>query len=297
MKQNDGYCYRLQLDDKADGHTVLSFLAQRYKHSSESDWAERIQAGQVQLNDSVAYADQHLSAGMYLIWNRPGWAEEDTPQSYRTEFEDEHLLVVSKPSGLPTLPGGGFYWNTLLAFVRTQYPSARPLHRLGRGTSGLVLFALSDEAASVISRHWSQVEKQYQALGSHLARQDVYDIRAPIGQIDHPRLGRVYAAEASGKSARSVVRTLQRREQATVFEVDLLSGRPHQIRIHLAYIGHPLVGDPMYNAGGGLQDLPGLPGDLGYHLHAKRLRLEHPITKKQLEFISELPTPLKTDSQ
>lgn len=297
MKQNDGYCYRLQLDDKADGHTVLSFLAQRYKHSSESDWAERIQAGQVQLNDSVASADQYLSAGMYLIWNRPGWAEEDTPQSYRAEFEDEHLLVVSKPSGLPTLPGGGFYLNTLLTFVRAQHPLARPLHRLGRGTSGLVLFALSDEAASVLSRQWNQIEKQYQALSDDVALQDEYDIRSPIGQIDHPRLGRVYAAEPNGKSARSVARTLQRREQSTVFEVDLHSGRPHQIRIHLAWIGHPLVNDPMYDAGGGLQDLPGLPGDLGYHLHAKRLRLEHPITKKELEFESDLPEPLKTDSQ
>ena len=299
LKKNDGYCYRLQLDNKAEGHSVLTFLTQHYTHSSEAEWAARIQAGEVHLDDSVASTHQSLAPGMRLIWNRPGWIEEETPQTYRIEFEDAHLLVVSKPSGLPTLPGGGFYRNTLLAFVKADYPRARPMHRLGRGTSGLVLFALTEETASAIARQWNQVEKQYQALGSGRALQDEYDVRQSIGPVEHPRLGRVYAAslrgESGGKAARSVVRSLERREQATLFEVDLYSGRPHQIRIHLACIGHPLVGEPMYASGGHLQDLPGLPGDLGYHLHAKRLRLEHPITKQQLEFRSELPELLRPE--
>jgi 23S rRNA pseudouridine1911/1915/1917 synthase len=292
MTLNQGYCYRLQLDDKAVGHTTLSFLAQRFTHSTLEEWATRIREGQVLLNDRIAEPGQLLSAGMIMIWNRPGWTEEDTPQHFEKVFEDQHLLVVDKPSGLPTLPGAGFYLNTLLSLVQSQYPSARPLHRLGRGTSGLVLFALSYEAASGVTRQWARIEKQYQALSELTATQDEYDIRSPIGLIDHPRLGKVYAADARGKVARSLARPVARRDDSTVFEVDLHSGRPHQIRIHLACIGHPLVGDPLYARHGQLRDSPGLPGDLGYHLHAKRLCLEHPITQQKLEVWSDLPPQL-----
>jgi len=156
----------------------------------------------------------------------------------------------------------------------------------------LVLFALSSEAARGLTRNWEQVGKQYQALGSFNACHDEYDIRSPIGLIDHSRLGRVYAADIHGKQARSVARPLRRCIDSTLFEIDLHTGRPHQIRIHLAYIGHPLVGDPLYARDGRLRDSPGLPGDLGYLLHAKRLCLEHPITHKQLEILSALPLEL-----
>ncbi len=295
MKQNQGYSYRLQLDAKAAGHTTLSFLAQRFTHSTAAEWAARIRDGQLVLNGRIATETQLLSPGFILIWNRPGWLEEDTPQSYELIFKDEHLLAVSKPSGLPTLPGAGFYLNTLLSFVRFEFPGARPLHRLGRGTSGLVLFALSLEAASVVTRQWPKIEKQYQALSRYVASQAEYDIRSPIGMIEHPRLGWVYAADDHGKPARSVARPLARRDDSTVFEVDLHSGRPHQIRIHLASIGHPLLGDPMYARDGKLCDSPGLPGDLGYHLHAKRLCLEHPITKQKLDLVAEPPSILLAD--
>ncbi|MEO8270073.1 MAG: RluA family pseudouridine synthase [Aureliella sp.] len=292
MTRNLGYSYRLQLDKKAIGHTTLSFLSSRFRHSTEAEWAVRIEEGQVLVNDKIAEESQLLLAGMIMIWNRPGWTEEETPQKFAVEFEDEQLLAVSKPSGLPTLPGAGFYLNTLLNLVRSRYPSARPLHRLGRGTSGLVLFALTHEAARSLTRGWEKVEKQYQALGSFHARHDEYDIRSQIGLMDHPRLGRVYAAVVDGKQARSVARPLKRCDNSTLFEIDLHTGRPHQIRIHLATIGHPLVGDPLYARDGQLLDSPGLPGDLGYLLHAKRLELEHPFTHKRLEIWSELPQEL-----
>ena len=290
MTLNEGYRYRCVLGSDSATCTTLSYLSAHFTHSTEAEWQGRLASGEVLLNGVVATGHESLRAGEVLIWNRPGWVEMETPQQYSLVYEDGQLLAVNKPSGLPTIPGAGYYLNTLLSLVRRDFPEACPLHRLGRATSGLVLFARNVMTASAVSRSWDKVEKQYQALGSRVASEDGYDIRSPIGKQSHPRLGNVYAANPDGKPARSVARTLDRRSDTTVFEVDLHTGRPHQIRIHLAFLGHPLEGDPLYAVGGQPKlDQPGLPGDSGYWLHAKRLRLQHPFSGK--EFTLEAPLP------
>ncbi len=296
MRLNQGYTYRHVLGPIANGHSSLSYLASNFPHSTESEWQERLNAGEVLLDDKQADGIERLRAGMLLVWNRPGWFEEDTPQEYNVKYQDKQLLAVEKPSGLPTLPGAGFYLNTLLNLVRTNFPEARPLHRLGRATSGLVLFAFNTATASALIKHWPKMQKEYRALGSMIASRDCYDIRSPIGELEHPRLGKVHAANAAGKPARSVAWTLQRRSSSTLFDVDLLTGRPHQIRIHLACIGHPLVGDTLYASGGHPRiDQPGLPGDAGYWLHAKRLILEHPNSRERLDLESRPPEILRVN--
>ena len=290
MRLNQGYTYRQVVERIATGQTLLDYLAREFSHSSRLEWESRLQSGEFWVDGRVANGNEVLKSGMIVLWNRPGWYEDDTPQGYRIVFCDDDLLIVDKPSGLPTLPGAGIYLNTLLMQVRQDYPGARPMHRLGRATSGLVLFALSNLAASQMGRDWKHIQKQYQARSLGVAAEDDYDIRASIGLLDHPRLGKVHAADPSGKSARSVARVVQREPARTIFEVDLHTGRPHQIRIHLACIGHPLEGDPLYDLGGVPKSCPGLPGDGGYFLHAKRLVLTHPRTRKPLELECELPS-------
>ena len=295
MTLNQGYRYRHFLGPEALGQTTLSYLVRNFTHSTECQWRDRLAAGEVELGLQVADGTESLRAGLELIWNRPGWLEQETPQSYSIVYRDDDLVAVDKPSGLPTIPGAGFYLNTLLSLVRVTFPEARPLHRLGRATSGLVLFALNGQAASQLSRKWDQVQKQYQALSCSVASEESYDIRASIGKLEHPRLGTVFAASQSGKPSRSVARVLERRSESTVFEVDLHSGRPHQIRIHLACIGHPLLGDPLSASGGHPRlEQPGLPGDSGYWLHAKRLVFDHPVTGDRLVLDAPLPEVLKT---
>lgn len=295
MPLNDGYAYREQLGADAAGRRLLAYLVKRYRHSSEATWQARLARGEVWLNGKVARGDEELPAGALLIWNRPPWQEEDVPRSYDLVYADDALLAVNKPSGLPTLHGGGFLQNTLQAALRDRFPGASALHRLGRGTSGLVLFARTGEAASVLLRAWRdhEVEKRYRALASGVAEHGEYDIEVPIGPVFHPRLGSVHAASAGGKAARSVARVLQRRERATLFQVDIHTGRPHQIRIHLASIGHPLVGDELYAPGGGVcGERPALPGDGGYLLHAERLVFAHPLSGERLELHAPAPAEL-----
>lgn len=294
---NDGYSYRRELGGNARGHTVHSYLCAFFSHSTPGQWRERLETGEVLVDGQPAESSQALRPGQVLTWNRPPWQEAETPQSFAVVYQDEHLLVVDKPSGLPTLPGGGFYRNTLLHRVQSAFPSARPVHRLGRGTSGLVLFAKDSETATRLQRSWPDIRKQYRALGAAVAADDQYDIHCPIGRCAHPRLGMVHGANANGKSARSVARVVERRKDSTLFEVDLHTGRPHQIRIHLAFIGHPLVGDPLYTVGGvPRSDQPALPGELGYCLQAQALRLTHPWTGKLLEVEATIPPILRRSS-
>lgn len=288
--KNDGYRYRHVVDGRAAGMTSLEFVAAKFDHSSRDQWSDRFRGGELSINDVVASGQEHLNAGDELVWDRPGWEEPDAPTDFTVLFDDGRLLAVDKPSGLPTLPGAGFYRNSLLSRVQCDHPGAKPLHRLGRATSGIVLFALDAEIASILSQRWHGVTKQYLALAGGIAAEDTYVIEQPIGPVHHDRLGTIHAASRDGKPAKSIARVVQRRDDSTLFQVDLHTGRPHQIRIHLASIGHPLVGDPIYEAGGLPRgDQPGLPGDTGYFLHAHRIGLTHPTTERMVEIVVEPP--------
>jgi len=290
---NRGYAYTTIIGSKYCGQTLLSHLANLYPHSTPQAWQQKLNNGEVTLNGVTANGSESVTSGQTLVWNRPPWIEPDAPQHFEVLLDDPHLLAVNKPSGLPTLPGGGFLENTLLRLVQKQFPNANPVHRLGRGTSGIVLFAKTPQAASNLTANWntSKIQKIYRALAQNIAQQDVYEILTPIGLVPHPRLGSVWAAKSGGKPSKSLAKVISRSRSTTTFEVSLYSGRPHQIRIHLASIGHPLVGDPLYGLNGWpLENLPGPPGDGGYLLHAQFLKFEHPITGEQINLEAALPS-------
>ena len=303
---NRGYAYTTIISGKHHGQTLLSHLASLYPHSTPEAWQQNLNNGEVALNGMTATGSESVTVGQTLVWNRPPWIEPESPQHFEILFEDHHLLAVNKPGGLPTLPGGGFMENTLLRLVQKQTPNANPVHRLGRGTSGIVLFAKTAQAAAKLGADWNtpRIQKIYWALAQGIAQHDDYEILTPIGLVPHPRIGMVWAANPSGKPSKSLAKVISRAQSSTAssttpgrttstttFEVRLNSGRPHQIRIHLASIGHPLVGDPLYGLSGQpLENLPGLPGDGGYFLHARFLKFHHPITGEQINLEAALPS-------
>ncbi|HSB61081.1 MAG TPA: RluA family pseudouridine synthase [Vicinamibacteria bacterium] len=289
---NRGYEYREEVGPGAAGATVLGHLARRYPHSSEDVWGERIRAGEVLLEGAPAGPADVLRAGQRLVWRRPPWEEPPVPLAFAVLFRDRHLLGVAKPRGLPSVPNGGFLTHTLLEVVRRRVPEAAPLHRLGRGTSGLLLFARTPEARRAVSEAWrsGRVSRVYRALVAGVPGRDRFSIETPIGLVPHPRLGRVHAASNDGRPALTHVRVLAERQGGALVEATIVTGRPHQIRIHLAAAGHPLVGDPLYAAGGRPAPDPGLPGDPGYRLHSHRLGLPHPATGRRLD-LECLPPP------
>src|SRR5947209_18624805 len=115
---NRGYAYTTIISSKYSGHTLLSHLASLYPHSSRQAWQQRLNNGEVTLNGVPATGSESVTSGQTLVWNRPPWMEPDSPQYFEILLEDAHLLAVTKPSGLPTIPGGGFLENTLLRLVQ-----------------------------------------------------------------------------------------------------------------------------------------------------------------------------------
>ena len=309
-KKNQGWIYRERVKQSGVGQTVLQYYTKRYRHSNQREWQERIVNGQILVEQQIPNLETKLKLGQSLEYHRLPWNEPSVPLSYEVLYEDADLLAIAKPSGLPVLPGGNFLEHTLWWQLKKDYPQDTPvpIHRLGRGTSGIMLLGRSTEAKSSLSRQMrysslktkqnNHIKKIYLTLVTGNSIPNNLEISDRIGKIPHPVLGYIYGATADGKFARSNCRVLQRYSNTTLLEVEILTGRPHQIRIHLAAAGYPLVGDPLYLIGGvpkltstKEEKLP-LPGDCGYYLHAYRLCFIHPQTGKAVELQCTPPLEL-----
>ena len=215
-------------------------------------------------------------------------------------YEDADLLVVDKPAGLVVHPGAGQHAGTLVHGLLARYPEIRAVgqpdrpgivHRLDKGTSGLLLVARSqpayDELVAMLAAR--RVERRYRALVWGAVDSPTGMVDAPVGRSARDRTRMVVTL--SGKDARTryeVVRRFTDPVTVTELRCKLETGRTHQIRVHMASIGHPVVGDPRY--GGRRASLPS-PRPW---LHAEHLALEHPLTGVPLAFDSPLPADLAT---
>ena len=164
----------------------------------------------------------------------------------------------------------------------------------------MALFARTALARSSLTGAWqkSEVLRVYRALVSGCPDTEELEIGAPIGLVPHPLLGQVHGVHAGGKHSRSKVRLLERRGETSLVQVTIVTGRPHQIRIHLAYAGFPLEGDPLYIPGGiPASESTALPGDLGYNLHAERLGFRHPQSGDRVQIECFPPPPLRLPSE
>lgn len=196
-------------------------------------------------------------------------------------YVDDHLLVVSKPAGLPSLVDG---YNPeapyLTGILKGTYPALWVVHRLDRQTSGVIVFARTAAAHRDLNTQFEQrrAVKTYHALVQGLPAWDSRSIRLPL-RADGDRRHRTVVDHQRGKPAETDLLVLERFDQVALLRATPHTGRTHQIRAHLAAVGHPIVSDPLY----GGAELSGLPR-LG--LHAYSLRLFHPGSKDEMEFIA-----------
>jgi 23S rRNA pseudouridine1911/1915/1917 synthase len=289
----------------AAGRRFDQALAEMFPDYSRSRLSGWIKSGAVTLDGEQAVSRQLLRGGEQVrlqveLENEVSSAPENI--ALDIVHEDEHLLVLNKPAGLVVHPGAGNPAGTLLNGLLhhdpglAELPRAGIVHRLDKDTSGLMVVARTLPACTalvdLLSRH--EVERQYEAvvLGTMVAGGTVDE---PIGRSMGDRLRQSVRDEEDGKRAVTHYRLRERFRAHSLLQCQLETGRTHQIRVHLAHIGHPLVGDPLY--GGGLKLPKGASAELvgtlrGFRrqaLHAEKLSFVHPISGEPLSFSAERP--------
>lgn len=291
---NHGWTYTDIIKSRDAGEFALDFYSRNYRHSTRDVWRQRLTNGEITCGSNKIYPEYILHEGDILEWHRPPWEEGKVPTDFQIIYEDEAIIAVDKPAGLPVLPDGGFLENTLVHMLSLHYPGENivPAHRLNRGTSGLILLSRTPDARRDLaaqfrdktSRYDGDMVKIYYARSAPYSQGKIGDkivITTPIGPVDHPWLGKVHAAKPNGRPSCSRCEIIETDEESTLWKIDLVTGRPHQIRIHLASIGVPLIGDPLFLPGGYPRH-DALPGDCGYFLRSTSLTFRHPVTKEKM---------------
>jgi 23S rRNA pseudouridine1911/1915/1917 synthase len=221
-------------------------------------------------------------------------------------FEDEHLLVVDKPAGLVVHPAAGNLDGTLVNALLHHCAGklsgiggvARPgiVHRIDKDTSGLLVVAKTDVAHEGLAKQFAahSINRRYLAIVNGVPRPTEGKVDAPLARSAANRKKIAIVEGSRGKRAVTHWRRLEVLKDAALVECRLETGRTHQVRVHMASMGHPLLGDPVYGRSG--KNHGKLLKELGFHrqaLHAAELGLTHPVTKHRLSFTSPMPPDMQ----
>lgn len=259
---------------------------------------------------------ERLHAGEIVLLVRERFAEPDAPRTFAVLYQDEAMLALDKPAGLPVHPSATFHKNTLTALLRERFGDAAPhlAHRLDKETSGVVLCGTAGPDDTALKKQFEArtVSKSYLAIVRGLVEADEGVIDRPLGrrmQRDVPSdLDTVehlmVEVREDGQAARTRFRVLERAGDRTLVQLWPETGRQHQLRVHLASLGHPILGDKLYGPEGHdlFQELidagamsDSLSERLGHHrhaLHAAELSVDHPRTGARVTFTAPLPLDL-----
>ena len=284
------------------GQRLDRWLAGQAGAPSRSALQGLMEAGFVRRNGAPANKKDKLAAGDRITLTLPDPQPiEAQPQDIPLDivYEDDHLLVVNKPKGMVVHPApgnpDGTLVNALLYHCRGRLSGVggaiRPgiVHRIDKDTSGLLVVAKDDLTHQGLSEQMAvhAIHRVYHAVVYGNFRQDAGTIEAPIGRDPRDRK-RMAVTPGQGKRACTHWQVLERFGRFTLLACRLETGRTHQIRVHMAHIGHPLAGDPVYGPRSVIRDLQ------GQCLHAKELGFRHPVTGQELRFDSPLPAYFTT---
>jgi len=286
------------IGEESAAQRIDNFLLRRLKGVPKSHVYRVLRSGEVRVNSGRVGPDYRLQTGDRVrlppvrVSEKKGGAR---PAEFPIVYEDAALLVVDKPAGVAVHGGSGISFGVIES-LRAARPQAKVLelaHRLDRDTSGLLMVAKKRTALVELHRmlREGEVEKIYTAVVKGVPQRQAFEIREPLHKhVSASGERRVSVAEG-GMSAVTRVKVLKAKGDTSVLEVRLLTGRTHQIRVHLAHAGHPVLGDDKY----GDPELNRALAKQGIKrllLHARKLALSHPSTGERLRLEAALPPPM-----
>jgi 23S rRNA pseudouridine955/2504/2580 synthase len=293
---------RQRIGEEADGQRIDNYLLRVCKGVPKSHVYRILRSGEVRVNGKRIGPEYRLQPGDEVRIPPLQLGTETKPavpvgRAYRIVHEDEDLLVVDKPAGMAVHGGSGISFG-VIEQLRRQRPQARFLelaHRLDRETSGLLLIAKKRRALTALHDQFraGRIEKRYLALVRGRWHDPLRHIKLALHKYLTEEGERRVSVSHEGKAAHSIVRMVARWENFSLVEVELETGRTHQIRVHLAHLGFPLCGDDKYG------DFPvnkalQKQGLSRMFLHAAKLTFDHPTTGKRLGLTAALPEDLLT---
>jgi 23S rRNA pseudouridine955/2504/2580 synthase len=291
------------IDDEEQGQRLDNFLIRRCKGVPKSHIYRILRSGEVRVNSRRVDATYRLCAGDNLrippirIAERPK-SEVDEAAKQRVDlpvlFEDEAMLVIDKPEGIAVHGGSGVSFGVIEA-LRRQRPQAKFLelaHRLDRETSGILLVGKKRLALTALHdmfrEHGAGADKRYLVLVKGRWMNNTQHVKLPLLKYLTENGERRVSVDAQGKASHTVFRLLARWPEMSLLEAQLKTGRTHQIRVHLAHLGFPILGDEKYGDFSLNKDLK-RDGLKRMALHAWRMAFRHPLTSGPMECVSPLP--------
>jgi 23S rRNA pseudouridine1911/1915/1917 synthase len=316
----------IKVEIDSAGKRLDAFLAEHIDGWSRSRLQRLIENGDVLVNDKEVKASYKLRKGDEIdidLTEEPTARFEPENIPLDIVFEDEHLAVINKPAGMVVHPGAGVSSGTLANAIAWHFKSEPPVvtggfkepienpsltrngpdrigivHRLDKDTSGLIVIAKDEQTHEALAEQFRlrEVFKSYVAFVHGVISENSGKIDRPIARDRWHRTKMTVAA--NGRQALSLWKVRARYEKFTLLEVEIKTGRTHQIRVHLASINHPVVGDATYNEGRdntiANNEIKKTVETLGrFFLHAERLEFSHPQTGEKMEFVQPLPTELE----
>lgn len=285
---------RIKVENLEKNERIDKYLSSKLDDSfSRAKIQKLIDEELILVNDKVIKSSYKVSNGdVILITDK----EEDMsvkPEKMDIDivYEDDDVMVINKKSGIVVHPAPGNYSGTLvnglmylskdLSHVNGEF---RPgiVHRIDKDTSGLLIVAKNDKAHRILAEELKEkkIKRKYIALVSGVINHDVGEIDAPIGRDPSDRK-KMCVTSTNSKDAITHFRVLERYKNASLIECELETGRTHQIRVHMKYIDHPVINDPVYGKSN--------HGEFGQLLHAKEITFTHPTTKEVMTFSCEVP--------
>jgi len=299
-RQQEAIRLVLEISEREHGERLDKLIASRVTGMSRSFVQQLMKRGEILVNGQPCKPAQRVRFGDRLeVYLPPVEPPSDLEPEYLpipVIYEDDDIIVFDKPPGIVTHPAPGHERGTLVNALKAirpdlqVQPSHRPgiVHRLDKDTSGLLVVAKTEPARLALLEQWQSrsVVKRYTALVHGVVEPDSGTIDAPISR--DPRDRTKMAVVAWGRPAITHFRVLERFSCATLLDVTIETGRTHQIRVHCAFIGHPVVGDQQY--GGNRSFCVPVPRQF---LHARYLRFRHPTTGQVIELETPLPWDLR----